>query len=137
MLDYLNGLDWSNPWSAGGQYSSLCVYSVTQNYNFREELIKYSNKLVDKETGAYFNGKPSSSREVINGAMKIISGLDWLDIEIHNPKDLLTSVYQISPMQKGVTLLIIFMCFINVPNKAIIDKRYNENVMRFYYYLKN
>ena len=30
---------------------------------------------------------PNSSREVINGAMKVISGLDWLEREIHYPEN--------------------------------------------------
>jgi len=136
MLDYLNGLDWSNPWSAGGQYSSLCVYSVTQSYNFREELIKYSNKLVDKETGAYFNGKPSSSREVINGAMKIISGLDWLDTEIHNPKRLIDFCLSNKPNAEGCDVVdyiyVLYKCSkqSNYRHKDIM-KMFNEVLLLF------
>ena len=32
---------------------------------------------------------PSNSRQVINGAMKVITGLDWLGHEIHYPKKLI------------------------------------------------
>ena len=105
MLNFLNNLDWTNPWSAGGQYSSLCVYSATQNYNFREELVKYSNKLVDRETGAYFNGRPKNPREVINGAMKIISGLDWLDVEIHDPIKLIDFCLSNKPNAEGCDIV--------------------------------
>ena len=29
---YLGSLDWSKPWSAGAQFSSICVYTKTQNF---------------------------------------------------------------------------------------------------------
>ena len=37
----------------------------------------------------YFNGAINNEAEIINGAMKIISGMDWLNLEIHYPKKII------------------------------------------------
>jgi len=92
---YLQSLDWEKPWNAGGQYSALCVLLETQikkNKNFKNiknELVSFSNKLSDKDSGCYFLGNPTSKTELINGSMKILSGLDWINHPIHYPEKLI------------------------------------------------
>ena len=114
-LSYLNSLDWSRPWSAGGKYASLCVYSTTQGFNYSNELTNFSSKLIDNETGAYFQGLPNNSREIINGAMKIISGLDWLGEEIHEPKKLIDFCLNNKPSAEGCDIVdyiyVLYKCF--------------------------
>ena len=65
----------------------LCIFKNLDK-DFSSTLIQFINGLVDKETGSYFNKNPNNNREVINGAMKVISGLDWLDEKIHYPDKL-------------------------------------------------
>lgn len=111
---YLNNYDWSKPWNAGAQFSSLCVYSQTQNYEIKKELLDFINLLVDKETGSYFSEMPKSNREVINGAMKVISGLDWLQEEIHYPEKLIDFCLSNKPILEGCDVVdyvyVLFKC---------------------------
>lgn len=113
-LDYLSKLDWSKPWSAGGQFSSYCVYSQTQGVDLSNELTHFLNSIVDKQTGSYFTEKPKTSREIINGAMKVISGLDWLDEEIHYPKQLIDFCLKNKPVSEGCDIVdfvyVLFKC---------------------------
>lgn len=102
---YLDKLNWSNPWSAGGQFASLCVYASTQGFPFLSNLENFSNKILDTNTGSYFRGHPTSSREIINGAMKVISGLDWLDVPIHKPKNLIDFCLENKPKPEGCDIV--------------------------------
>ena len=54
-------------------------FSTTQNLGLENELELFIDKIANKTTGSYFLQTPNSNREVINGAMKVISGLDWLE----------------------------------------------------------
>ena len=111
---YLNGFDWSKPWNAGAQFSSLCVFSTTQNFDIKDELNKFINKKVDETTGSYFSEKPTSNREIINGAMKVISGLDWLDEPIHYPDKLIDFCIHNGPILEGCDVVdyvyVLFKC---------------------------
>ena len=102
---YLDNFDWSMPWNAGAQFASLCVYSETQNLNLNKDLLSFIKGKSDKNTGSYFSSPPSSSREVINGAMKVISGLDWLKEEIHNPKELIDYCLSHKPILEGCDIV--------------------------------
>lgn len=114
-VQYLDNLNWNRPWSAGGKFASLCVYSTTQGYNYSNELFEYSSNLLDPDTGSYFVGKPNDSREIINGAMKVISGLDWLDYEIHEPKKLIDFCIANKPSAEGCDIVdyvyVLYKCF--------------------------
>lgn len=102
---YLNFLDWSKPWTSGAQFASLCVYNTTQNLSNKNTLINFIDQLADPETGSYFKKLPSKPREIINGAMKVISGLDWIDTEIHYPKKLIDFCLNNQPISEGCDLV--------------------------------
>ena len=128
---YLNSLDWSFPWDAGAQYSSFCVYSVTQNFDINENLVNFINKKVDRNTGSYFDKKPTTTRQIINGAMKVITGLDWLEEEIHYPEKLIDYCIQNRPMLEGCDIVdyvyTIYKCSQQVDyKKKEINKILNE-----------
>ena len=101
VINYLNSLDWSRPWNAGAQFSSLCVYSETQNFNYKRTLESFILTKLNSQTGSYHNPNISDNREVINGAMKVISGLDWLGSEIHHPKKLIDFCLDNKPYLEG------------------------------------
>ncbi len=92
---YLNTLNWSYPWNAGAQYSSLCLFSSTQIKNnekkekIKKDLNRFSDDLVNPETGLYHKGTQTNRHELINGAMKILSGFSWINKEIHYPEKLI------------------------------------------------
>ena len=68
-------------------------------------LENFSNKILDPETGSYFRDNPISSREIINGAMKMISGLDWIDVPIHKPKNLIDFCLENKPQPEGCDIV--------------------------------
>lgn len=105
LESYLNSLDWSKPWSSGAQFSSLCVYSVTQNHNTKEYLNNFIEKILNFETGSYFKNEPKTTREIINGAMKVITGLDWLNVKIHKPEKLIDFCLNNKPILEGCDIV--------------------------------
>lgn len=154
---YLNSLNWENPWSAGAQFSGLCVFLKTQEFdnqnfnNIKNDLINFSNKIVNPDNGCYFNGNVSSKSELINGAMKMLSGFDWLDIRVHYPEKLIDTALNTRPSSYGCDLVdivyILFMCTKETKYKRneivlyfnellnMIEKHYFKNVGGFSYYL--
>tara|TARA_Y100000389_G_C17470258_1_gene529832 strand:- start:10032 stop:10970 length:939 start_codon:yes stop_codon:yes gene_type:complete len=102
---YLDSLNWSKPWTSGAQFASLCVYSKVNEDSHTNLLIKYSDFLVNEETGSYYKQTPSHSREIINGAMKVLSGLDWLDSDIHYPEKLIDYCINNKPITEGCDIV--------------------------------
>lgn len=101
IKSYLDSLDWNRPWSAGAQFSSLCVYSQTQGFNYDDELIDFIYEKLNKDTGSFHNPQVTNSREIINGAMKVITGLDWIDHEIPLPNKLIDFCIDNMPVLEG------------------------------------
>lgn len=94
---YIQSLDWCNPWSAGSHLSHLmCFFSVSREYfdqpetyeSLVDEILQMLSELHDKKTGTWFLGSPSDVLK-INGAMKVLSGLQWLDREYPNTENLI------------------------------------------------
>ena len=67
LINYLNNLDWSQPWDSGAQFSSICVYSATQDSYDPNILTEFVDNLVDVESGFYFKNKPADTRQLFNG----------------------------------------------------------------------
>jgi hypothetical protein len=148
--NYLNSLDWSQPWSAGAQFSSMCVYSETQDFGYSKNLYEYITSLVDEQTGSYYKNTPGTSRQIINGAMKVITGLDWINYEIHRPNKLIDFCLTNIPESEGCDIVdyvyVLYKCSkqttykkkdINDIFKNIIRqllKLYNSKDQAFSYY---
>ena len=111
---FLDNLNWNLPWDAGAQFSSFCVYSTTQGFNIKNDLINFIDGKVDIDTGSYFSSRPSNPRQIINGAMKVITGLDWLGEDIHHPKNLIDFCLENKPIQEGCDIVdfvyTLYMC---------------------------
>ncbi len=105
VSSYLNRYDWSKPWNAGAQFSSLCVYSNTHKLNLELPLQSYINKKLDPDTGSYFSHRPESVREIINGAMKVLTGLDWINVDIHKPDKLIDFCLSNEPVSEGCDIV--------------------------------
>lgn len=79
-------LDWKNPWSAGSHFShSLFFYANQRNLVEGHQAVEHIEavksmlaKLYDKETGTWYSSTVSDKIK-INGAMKVLSGLQWVD----------------------------------------------------------
>ncbi|RMD57419.1 MAG: hypothetical protein D6828_03725, partial [Nitrospirae bacterium] len=111
---FFNSLNWSRPWAAGGQAACLAVFLKTQGPMFIEEdlLNRYLKlyaelyeKLLDTQTGAYFRGNRPEYGELINGAMKVLTALDWLGVPIHKPERLIDTVLSGFPSPEGCHLV--------------------------------
>lgn len=88
---YLHSLNWEYPWHAGAQFSALSLFTNTQITDKEKKLTNqnilksFSTKLLDPVTGLYFKGNQKNKRELVNGAMKMITGFSWIDGPIHYP----------------------------------------------------
>jgi len=146
--EFLDSLNWETPWSAGAQFSNLALLISTQLTNEinKVELQSYLNEflvseLLDSQSGAYFKNQPNSIRETINGAMKIITSLDWLNIKIHEPEKLIDYCIKNDPISEGCdvldTVYVLYKCFkaSNYKEKEIkkyFDKLYNKILEHFH-----
>lgn len=117
---YLKKLDWSKPWNAGAQFAAICVFVKTQimSDSLKQELIKtlkdFAISISHKDTGLFYIGKKPSEVQLVNGAMKVITGLDWIDVEIPYPKELIDTFLDIKPSEDGCdlvdTVYVLYMC---------------------------
>jgi len=133
ILKDLKDLNWETPWSAGGQFSTYCVYTATQNWGIESLLKKFISELVSSETGSYYTNLPKTSREVINGAMKVISGLDWIEQEIHYPNQLIDFCLKNKPILEGCDIVdyvyVLYKCSQQVNyKKQEINRVLNETL---------
>ena len=82
---YLSTLDWRKPYSSGSHFSHLLFFLHVNKEMFNvhkddaEDLIDYAiewiNKLQSPEDGSWYRGQNISLTQRINGAMKVITGL--------------------------------------------------------------
>lgn len=116
--EYLKSLNWDKPWSAGAQFASLCLYSITNDFGLEKELNNFISQKLVTNTGSYHNLNISDKREIINGAMKVISGLDWLNQEIHKPKELIDFCLKNVPQTEGCDIVdfvyVLYKCSLQV-----------------------
>ena len=137
--DYLNSLDWTKPWNAGAQFSALCVFVSTQISSKKERvelssvLEEFILSIVDQETGVFYKGDKPKDNEIINGAMKVITGLDWINAKIPFPDKLLNTFLKIEPLDDGCDLVdivyVIYMCSRSTDYKNNEVKNYFENIL--------
>jgi hypothetical protein len=84
--DYLSKLDWAQPWGAGAHFSHLLFFLKNSadffafDRDLADELIAHSinsiNQLQSPEDGAWYKGSDVPLFQKINGAMKVITGLE-------------------------------------------------------------
>jgi hypothetical protein len=88
IKSFFYSLNWEKPWSAGSHLSHQIVF-LTINYKFYglnekiynqyiDLILSLLNDIRDEKTGTWYTGNPSNL-EKINGAMKIFTGLQWIE----------------------------------------------------------
>jgi hypothetical protein len=110
IKNYLNSLNWRYPWSSGGQFSAICLFSKTQTkkeeyIKSRKAIINFADSVVNQTTGLYYKGNPPKNYELINGAMKILTGLDWLEEKIHYPEKIIDFCLSSDISSKGCDMV--------------------------------
>lgn len=123
IRDHLLCLDWAKPWAAGGQASALVLFLQTQSPRFLgyadvQELLdvcsQFFEGLADVETGGYFIGEAPGHSQLINGAMKVLTALDWLEVPIHYPERLVDTCVERLPSSEGChlvdTVYVLYRC---------------------------
>ena len=137
--NYLISLNWNRPWNAGAQYSGLCVFLETQEKNtkkyqtIKQKLYDFSSLILDTESGFYFKGDTPSESELINGAMKMITGFDWLGIPIHKPEKIIDKSLSIGVSGYGCDLVdIVYVLY-----KCSEQTNYRrKDILKYFNYLE-
>jgi hypothetical protein len=124
--------DWSRPWGAGGQAAGLVVFIKTEAPNFLAErdvaeLLQtcrdFYTGLANRESGAYFRGTPPKHGEMINGAMKVLMALEWLDVRPHYTDELVKTCLEHPPLDRGCHLVdaiyVLHQCTRGEPTAAV------------------
>ncbi|GAB1420347.1 hypothetical protein MASR2M15_04400 [Anaerolineales bacterium] len=106
---FLKSLNWAQPWEAGGRAASLAVLLVTQIHAHTEalqQLRSFYAQIADPASGAYFIAPQRPETGIlINGAMKVLTALDWLDERIHYPEALIDTTLSAWPQSEGCHLV--------------------------------
>jgi len=153
---FLNDLNWKYPWSSGAQLAAISLFAKTQlsNENFLESkkyIESFLKTILDNRTGFYFkSSKALSFKEKINGSMKVITALDWLEIDIHSPEKIIDNCLEGDPISEGCDIVdivyVLFKCSQETDYKKdqiidylvklldLIKLHYKENQGGFSYY---
>ena len=158
IQDFLSSFDWAKPWDAGAQFAGISVFSKTQTPSndeyeqIKSELVKFISTKVNTDDGAYYIGSQPSMTQAINGAMKVITGLDWLDEKIHFPEKLIDLCLSTNPKNEGCDLVdivyVLYRCSLETEYKRneiinyfneiipIVKSHYFQGSGGFSYYLE-
>jgi len=106
---FLESFDWSKPWSAGGQTAALAMLLASghgaASHSDEEMLLEtvrhFFRSLLDPPTGAYFSGPRPAYGDLVNGAMKVLTALDWLNEPVHAPERLIDTCLAMHPSHEG------------------------------------
>ncbi len=114
VRSWLEAQPWERPWAAGGRSAALAVFTVTQGPRLLgsgevsrlvAEQAAFYRELARPQSGAYFRGPAPEGGELINGAMKVLTALDWLELPIPYPEALLDTCLQAPPASEGCHLV--------------------------------
>jgi hypothetical protein len=114
VTHHLRQLDWKNPWGGGAQAAVLSVLLATQAPDLvgpdaaaklLDAVARFIDGVVDSASGAYFRGKRPKHGRLINGAMKVLTALDWLNEPVHYPERLIDTCLQELPKPEGCHLV--------------------------------
>ena len=132
---FIYGLNWNYPWSSGGQLAAISLFSKTQlddsTFQKNKKIIEsFLSKLVNVKDGMYYDSiKQPKNFELVNGAMKVISAMDWLDMEIHYPEKIIDTCLDIDPISEGCDIVDI----VYVLHKCSKQTSYKKNEIVNYF----
>jgi len=116
-------LKWSRPWAAGGQAAAHAVFvsneapkflSHADSEELKQEMRSFFNQILDPETGGWYIHRRPDHGQLINGAMKVLNALEWLDAEPTHPERLIDSCLDYVPPPYGChlvnTVYVLYQC---------------------------
>ncbi len=142
--EHLSSLDWSKPWGAGAHFAILCFLLRNQAPLFLPEekvgaLLSYAQRFIDGKfdvsTGAYYDRQADTPDHgnLINGAMKVLTGLDWLEMPIHSPERLIDTCLGELPKSDGCHLVdavyVLYRCALQTEHRRLEVEQYLEKVL--------
>lgn len=142
LIEFCKKLDWSLPWNAGAQLSAIATFNAISGNTVESSdvLDKILTNLL-KSDGAYYEGQDVGTSEKINGAMKVITGMDWLNIRIHKPQNLIDTCLKHVPSSEGCDIVdviyVLYKCHQITEYKSAEIEEYLQNllpiIMKHYY----
>lgn len=139
---YLARLDWTKPWAAGGQASALVTLAMTQGAKderardpeeLRSACSSFFESISDTVTGGYFVGAIPGYDNLINGAMKVLTALDWLGVRVHFPEKLIDTCLSRLPHHDGCHLVdaiyVLYRCAQYTSHKRSAIRQYCKDVL--------
>jgi hypothetical protein len=113
VVPFVNSFNWDNPWSAGSHISHQLMMLTINRSLFNngidyeaiiDGILRQLFLIRDPKTGTWFTGNPSDTIK-INGAMKILSGLQWLNLPYPDTRALLDFALQQPSQDDGCNFL--------------------------------
>lgn len=142
LKEFCKNLDWSLPWNAGAQLSAVATFNAISG-NSEEIRNVVDDILISllKNDGTYYEGPDVGTSEKINGAMKVITGMDWLNIKIHKPQNLIDTCLEHIPSSEGCDIVdviyVLYKCHQITDYKSAEIEEYLQNllpkIMEHYY----
>jgi hypothetical protein len=139
---HLRRLDWRQPWGAGGQAAAIPVFITTQAPRFlapsavdklSQSCTHFFESIVDQETGAFYQGPLPKYGNLVNGAMKVLTALDWLNSPIPHPKQLIDTVLTQLPPPDGCHLVdsiyVLYRCLNQIDHRRQDIQTYCRQVL--------
>jgi len=133
----LRVFNWQRPWGTGGVFAALSLFLSHEGSRQMEDatLRKLLNlcqqniqSIADPETGCYYSGKTPDYSQLINGAMKVLTALDWLETPIHYPEKLIDTCLSKKPISEGCHLVdiiyVLYRCTLETDYKRIQVQEY-------------
>ncbi|MBI4710473.1 MAG: hypothetical protein HY806_09505 [Nitrospirae bacterium] len=142
LKKYFADLDWTQPWSAGGQAAATAAFIKNEAPKFlskedadllMEEAVSFFKGTADPQTGAWFSGRMPAHYQIINGAMKALTALDWLECKIPYPEKLIDTCLLSLPEQEGCHIVdyvyVLYRCCQATDYRRQEILKYLENIL--------
>ena len=111
------------------QEHKLQVYVFLSSLKNNSKQISYIDKYLQSNLlndGSYGTQEVTNLSEKVNGAMKVITGLDWLNIPVHKPNELINLCLNHKPESEGCDLVdIVYVLY-----KCSLQTNYKEEEIK-------
>jgi len=98
-------------------------------------LVDFIDSKVNSEDGCYYDGGQPNFSQLINGSMKVITGLDWLGVPIHYPKKIIDACLSKNPLQSGCDLVdyvyVLYRSSLQTDYRKIEIVKYLDKILDF------